>query len=96
LRVGLVFTFAAGLTCTFSAFAQGVDADTRVDTLELIQTPPEANQRRVELRRALSAESGQDSERDRRKLSSEEREALHRDLRATMRNVNADHDGRRP
>lgn len=96
MRAGLVFTFAVSLTCSSGAFAQGVDADTRVDTLELIQTPPAANQRRVELRRALSAESGLDSDRDRRKLSSEEREALHRDLRATMRNVNADHDGRRP
>lgn len=49
---------------------------------------------RAELRRALASEVDPDVIRERRKLSGQEREALHRDLRDAMRHVNADRDNR--
>lgn len=47
---------------------------------------------RADLRRALVTDFDRDVSSERRKLTREEREALHRDLRNAMRNVNAEHD----
>lgn len=47
---------------------------------------------RADLRRALVTDFDRDVSFERRKLTQEEREALHRDLRNAMRNVNAEHD----
>lgn len=89
-RAGLVLLFAGVLPA--GAWAQG---PAMID--DLTGHPPEL--RRAELRRALS--SGADAPvavTDRRRLSPEERDALHRDLRNAMRGAYRDNDkrGREP
>lgn len=61
-------------------------------TVEAEVLTPEMH--RAELRRALASELDRDAVREKRKLSGQEREALHRDLRDAMRNVNAERDAR--
>lgn len=89
LRIGTllsVFMFCS-LSLSSPVFASG---DAHEIATESLDVRP-AN-RRAELRKALESNVQHDKVQDRRKLSQEEREALHRDLRAVMRNVNADYD----
>lgn len=86
----------AACLCTclsvFCAFSVGAE--------ELISAPEIAAEsvivsqetQRADLRRALASDLDRGAGKTRQRLSLEEREALHRDLRDAMRNVNADHD----
>lgn len=82
----------------FGTLGSTAMAETLRDDAEVLVEAPIAHppNRRIELRRALESNVQSGTAHDRRRLSLEEREALHRDLRAVMRNVNADHgDGER-
>lgn len=87
-------TGCLGVFLLLVAFVLPVSAE---DTLPDLMPPVEVEiitpeMHRAELRRALASELDSDGIRERRKLSGQEREALHRDLRDAMRNVNADRD----
>ncbi|PLX72653.1 MAG: hypothetical protein C0607_15995 [Azoarcus sp.] len=85
---GLAVCAVAG-AMSVSAHAEPVPEVTEIVPETIVVRPA---QRRAELRRALESSLQQGATPSRRRLSQEEREALHRDLRAVMRNVNADQD----
>lgn len=85
---------ALALAFALGSFGFSLPVSASNDALEI--TPDSIDvrpaNRRAELRKAIESNYQHDKAQDRRKLSQEEREALHRDLRAIMRNVNADYD----
>lgn len=93
-RTGLLCAGLFSVFCAFSVQAEEQVFDTEITTETVIITQ---EAQRADLRRALASEFDHETGKARQRLSIEEREALHRDLRNAMRNVNADHDavGRR-
>jgi hypothetical protein len=89
--LGLAVCAVASVS-SVSAHAEPMPAATEIVPETIVVRPA---QRRAELRRALESNLQQGVVPSRRRLSQEEREALHRDLRAVMRNVNADQDDSR-
>lgn len=85
-RLGL-FVLSAFFAC-----AAGAEEPISAEEIAVDTTPVSLEEQRADLRRALASDFDSDVVRERRKLSREEREALHRDLRDAMRHVNADYE----
>lgn len=89
LRTGYLGAILLSATLALPAWAAEQLPDLPSHVEVEIMTP---EMHRAELRRALASEVDHEAIPERRKLSGQEREALHRDLRNAMRNVNAERD----